>query len=430
WINELDSSVSFEIISTSAELLAAILAIAITVVAIVVELAANRYSHRITYLFLRDPINIGVMSFFVVATLYSLWIALTLDSAMDGAAVANAGLLISMIMVTLSLVILLPYFAYVMSFLSPVNIIATIQNSALVAIETLELDSVENSKEKFLNAVDQLQDIARRSVELSDRSVEMASINSLLDLVSKYQDLISSRKHEIPGWFSIDSTIRKDPDFISINNNSLDQIEEQQLWVEVKIMRQYLDLVSDSNPSSRDTTYLIAINTKNIAVSSIQSRPGLELVDLCMRCFNSYLRATINNKDARTGYYIMNQYRMLAEELMASGEDETVVKIARHINFYGTLGFKQNIPFLLEVSAEDIAKLAANCIGSNESLLDKLLYLLLELDQEVKQEFQEESLIGVRRAQLKLAARFLSSNEEARAARICEDIKLEKAERK
>jgi hypothetical protein len=429
WFNGLDSSIAFDIVSTTAELLAAVLAIAVTVIAIVVELAANRYSHRITSLFLREPINIFVMSFFVVATIYSIWIALTLEANVEGASLLNAGLLTSMLMVTISLVVLLPYFAFVMSFLSPMSIILKIQNSALESIVRTDAGDFESPKLKLLHAVDELQDMARRSVELSDRAVEMASINAMLNLTLAYQELIKDPGAVAGEWFQVTGAIKNDPDFISINSASLELIGSEKLWVEVKILRQYLDLMSGSNPSSRDTSYLIAINTKKIATESLRYRPKLELVHLCMRCFNSYLRATVNNKDERTGYYIMNQYRLLAEELLAKGEVAGVEDIANYLQFYGILGFKLNLPFLLEVAAEDVAQLAGESIGGNHDLLDKLLGLLLDLDQEVKKEFQESSLLGVRRAQLKLATRLLETGDEERAVQICDDLKDEKPER-
>ena len=48
WLGGSDSASALAALSSAAEVVAAVLAIAITVVAIVVELAANRYTHRIT----------------------------------------------------------------------------------------------------------------------------------------------------------------------------------------------------------------------------------------------------------------------------------------------------------------------------------------------------------------------------------------------
>ena len=56
-----------------AQVVAAILGIVITVVSIVVQLAATRYTSRIADLFFRDRTNLGVLGFFVVACINAVW---------------------------------------------------------------------------------------------------------------------------------------------------------------------------------------------------------------------------------------------------------------------------------------------------------------------------------------------------------------------
>ena len=58
-----------------AQVIAAVLGIAITVVSIVVQLAANRYTSRVTDMFFRDKTNLFVMGFFVVACIEALWVS-------------------------------------------------------------------------------------------------------------------------------------------------------------------------------------------------------------------------------------------------------------------------------------------------------------------------------------------------------------------
>ena len=60
-----------------AEVVVAVLGVAITVVAILVELAANRYTPRITDLFVRDPVNVVVLAFFVVSSVLVVWLDVT-----------------------------------------------------------------------------------------------------------------------------------------------------------------------------------------------------------------------------------------------------------------------------------------------------------------------------------------------------------------
>src|SRR6186713_3170765 len=70
---------AFAALNNAAEVVAAVLGIAITVVAIVVELASNRYTHRITELFVSEPINFAVMGFFVVTAVQCLAVNVTFD---------------------------------------------------------------------------------------------------------------------------------------------------------------------------------------------------------------------------------------------------------------------------------------------------------------------------------------------------------------
>ena len=75
---------AFNTLTNAGDIVAAVLAIALTVVAIVVELASNRYTHRVTELFISEPINFAVMALFVVTTVQGAWV--TLDLRLDAGA--------------------------------------------------------------------------------------------------------------------------------------------------------------------------------------------------------------------------------------------------------------------------------------------------------------------------------------------------------
>ena len=112
------------------------LGIAITVVAIVVELAANRYTHRITELFVSEPINFLVTGFFVISALQAVFVGLTFETLPGGELgfVPSWGIVVSMSMLALCLLLLLPYFAFVFAFLSPIAIVHRIQRHTLKVI--------------------------------------------------------------------------------------------------------------------------------------------------------------------------------------------------------------------------------------------------------------------------------------------------------
>ena len=62
------------------EVMVGVLAVALTVISIIVELAANRYTPRITDIFLRDRVNITVLCGFVLSTVLVFWGSLSLGA--------------------------------------------------------------------------------------------------------------------------------------------------------------------------------------------------------------------------------------------------------------------------------------------------------------------------------------------------------------
>lgn len=428
WLARLDRAAAFDTLSNAAEVIAGVLGVAITVVAIVLELAANRYSHRITWLFVREPVNILVLSLFVLTTLQCVWVAATHghpESVAGGTAVIpQAGFAITLGLVTLSLLALLPYFNFVFAFLSPLNVIDKIKTNALDSIRKLQPSKMEQTQAAVEQAVDELQEVARSASEQSDRSIAMATVEALADLVESYSAL---REALPPEWFKVGPSIASDPDFVSLSPAALESIERSRTWLEVKIMEQYLSLMALCVPRERDIANLIAIETFRIASGPGRHRD--ELRALCIRCMNSYLRTTINAGDPRTTYYIMNQYRLLAESLIGTEHAEEVLKIAGYLKFYGNLGYEAGMPFLLETAAHDLVELIEADLRAGGQQVDPLLSLLLDLDREIRDESQEKTLLGVRRSQMQLGTLFLLEGDEARADRVIADLATESSKR-
>ncbi|MEM1230790.1 MAG: hypothetical protein AAGI15_09655, partial [Pseudomonadota bacterium] len=114
------------------------------------------------------------------------------------------------------------------------------------------------------------------------------------------------------------------------------------------------------------------------------------------------------------------------------GERALTREIAQHFQYYGQLGASQQLPFLLEVAAYDLVHLIEACLaadGDAADLADALLERLLQLDQTISSDAEQPSLVGVRRAQLQLAARLLARGDDARARQIAADLAAEPQER-
>jgi hypothetical protein len=408
---------AMERIVGAAQVVAGVLAILITVVAIVVELAANRYTHRITQLYIREPVNVLVLGFYVLTTAYCLWLSATPPPAPDAAGRPYAGFLVAMGLVTGSLMILLPYFGYLFQFVSPLGVIERIRRQAIAAVARGAREGSAEPRREVIGAVEELEDVARSAREHSDRGIALAAIDALEEVLRAYRPLKPALP---PAWFEIDGALARDPDFVSMAPSVVEELRRDRVWLETKVFRQYLALFAESLGSARDLSNLIALNTREFAVEALAGEAAL--VRLALRFFNSYLRAATNARDPRTAYYVLHQYRLVAEAALAEKRPEVALEVAGHLRYYGQLGYTQGQPFLLEVVAYDVALLVERAVETNDPAAESLLDLFLQVDRESASPEQEERLRGVRRAQVQLATFLLARGDEASARRVFEDL--------
>jgi len=425
WLSGVDRSAALDAVGNAAEVISALLAIVITVVAIVVELAATRYTHRITDLFIREPINVIVLSFFVLTTVLCLWIAATFGSEVSPEALLpQAALWLPLAMLTICLVVLLPYFAFVFAFVSPLNTIRRLKAQALVSIGRYAKRG-EPERIEILEAIEELSDLARGSLTHKDRTIAMAVTDAFHDLLLDYWQVRDALPDD---FFELDGELARDPDFVAVAASVRDQLGREKGWLEVKILRQYLELFSSSLGQGRDVGSFLAIRTRNLAIESEDE--SRSMLRLCIQFFNSYIRASINGRDLRLAYYVLDQYRQLAEGLIDRGDDELATECANFMRYYGQIAYDANMKFLIETVAYDLFRLIEFSEQHGSPATDALLAIFLEVDRpEEPFDGDEDRLLGVRRIQAQLAAALLYRGDQSRANLIRDDMREERPER-
>jgi hypothetical protein len=100
----------------------AALGIVLTVIAIIVQLSSDRYT-GVAMMFLRDPVHVVVLSYYIIASLCAVWLSVTLQAEF----IPRSLLLVVMTLTSLGLATMLPYFAYTFWFLDPGNILARLR---------------------------------------------------------------------------------------------------------------------------------------------------------------------------------------------------------------------------------------------------------------------------------------------------------------
>jgi len=382
-----------------------ILGVAISVVAIIVELAANRYTHRITGLFFRAPVNFAVLGIFVVSGIQGMWVAYGVRS--DFTPVWGTAL--SMTLMSVSMLLLLPYFAFVFDFLDPLRIVARIRAETLDVITRgprlllMARMDTEAVQRVAADGAEQLADVVLNAMANHDGTIAIAAVNALGDLAVDY----STSKSSLPlDFFRISDAVAANPDFVSMAPEVLASVGEQRTWFEFKVLRQYQQIYLSALGNNRELCYVVAI-----------------------KFFNTYFRATVNARDVRTAYNVFNQYRLLGEECLRKGLGGRAIEVARYFKYYGQLAFQMELPFVLETAAYDLCTLNELAFDLGSSERAELLRIFLQVDKEGEGATREASLKGVRKAQVKLATYYLLRGDEDAARQVFNDMRQEQAPR-
>lgn len=414
-------------VGSLSSMIAAVLGIIITVVSIIVQLSAERYA-QVTEMFFRDRTNLAVMAFYVVGCVCGIFVSFSLGA--DGF-VPRISLTVMMVIATVCFALMAPYFAYVFDFLQPENIIGRIRKRAFAAasdgIATRDSETRADAQAASLAGLEQLTDITINSISSKDKIIATAGVDALKDLAVRYLEI---KKNGPAEWFEVGPRIRRNPDFVSMSPESVDDLAKRRTWVEFKVLRQYQAIYSEALAGMKDINYVIAIDTRYVGEAAIRAGDP-DALALSVKFFNTYMRATLNARDVRTAYNILNQYRQLAEAIVRAGWNEKAVEVAGYFKYYGHESLKMKLDFVTETIAYDLCALCELAHDVKSPVEKTLLEIFLDVDQPSSegQPGQDKGLRGVRKAQVKLATYYLVRDAEPLARRIFEDMQHERPER-
>lgn len=419
------------IMGGTGEVIAAILGIVITVASIIVQLAATRYTPRITDMFFRDRTNRAVIAFFVVSAVFSLWVNYAIRQAPDAAQsfVPRFGVMGSIVLLTLSLLVMAPYFNYVFDFLEPDKIVERIRRGgvaqALARSRGESEEEVDGRRMTALSALEHLADIGLNAIEQKDKGIASNTVDAICDLVVAYMP----HKRELDDrWFSIRGRLLKDADFVSMNESALGKLQSDRTWLEYKALRQFLMVFREALTEMPDIVNRIAIGTRYIGLAALAAEDRAALATV-IKFFNTYMRRALNARDVPAAYNCLNQYRYLGEKILSQGWGDEALRIAGHFKYYAQTAHAMKLAFVTETVAFDLCALNELAYDLGVEVRDELLQIFLEVDKEAEVAQQELSLRGVRKAQVKLATYYLQKGEIDLARRIHRDMRDERPDR-
>ncbi len=418
------------------EVMAAVLGLALTVSSIIVQLAATRFTPHITSLFFRARTNLLVLGFFVTSSVFVLWVNFSVGDTY----LPRWGVLFSMLLMTGSLLLLFPYFAYVFDFLDPEKIVGRIMHDGVVASTPLggrEARNINRRQARAVEAVEHLANIGLNALQQKDKGIASGAIDSLCSFGIQYGQ---SKAAMIQNWNRISDANRQSPDFVSLSDDAIETLQPRGTWLEWKILRQYQMLFGESLSQIKDTCYLLAIDTRRLGEAAGR-RGDMPALDLAIKFFNTYMRATINASDIRTAYNILHQYRQMGEfvliestrpdeERVGAPDDlqERAVQITKFMRYYSHICYQRKLTFISEVIAHDIGQLCELAFRQDSHCHDAMLQIFLAVDETAETDDQVKGLRGVRRAQIKLATVYLLDAADSYVKMIQDDMRHETPE--
>ena len=423
---DLDAETLQNALGSLAKVVVAVLGIAITVVSIVVQLASTRYTPRIAEMFFRDKRNLAIMGFFVVASIHAVWISVVVTSGF----VPRATVAMTTVMVTASLLLLIPYFAYVFAFLDPVKVIARIGQQVLDAAlaqgtAKRDRDNLDRRQTSCIAGLEHLSDIAVNTTSQKDKIIATGALMALREFAVRF----IKEKATVPAeWFVLGLRARGNPDFIALAPHSLHALEQKKTWVEWKVLHQFRSIFSEALDHLPELAHVVAIETRYVGEEALRCGDR-EVIVLAIRYFNTFLRVALNQRDVRACYNIFHQYRLLAETMMRKGQSDLVLEIGRCLAYYGHIAHQGDLGFITETAAHDLGVLCERAYTNDVACHDSLLDIFLGLDKKAETQAEEQTLRGVRKAQIKLAAFYLLKGASRHVDRICADMRCEKPER-
>jgi hypothetical protein len=423
---ELDAETLQNALGSLAQVVVAVLGIAITVVSIVVQLAATRYTPRIAEMFFRDKKNLAIMGFFVVSCIHAVWISIAVTANF----VPRLSVAVTTTVVTASLLLLIPYFAYVFAFLDPEKVIARIGYQVLDAVlarRTFKRHArdVDLRQSSCVAGLEHLADIAINTSAQKDKIIATGAVTALRNFAVKY---LKSKQGLAHDWFVLGPRVHGNPDFIALAADSLRTLERKQTWVEWKVLRHFRSIFTEALAQLPELSHVVAIETRYIGEEALRAGDH-DVVALATRYFNTYMRTAINQSNVRTCYNVSHQYRLLAEHMLRKGRGEHVVEIGRCFAYYGQLARRNGLGFITETIAHDLGVLCERAFEHQTACHDALLGIFLDVDKEPESSADEQTLRGVRKAQVKLATFYLARGANGTADRIAADMRGEKPER-
>lgn len=341
------------------------LSIVIISVVFGIQTTSSRYSPRIMGIFTRNPLNALVLSFALASILYTFLVRAEVKVNYVPTWSVGAAVILSLI----NFAILLPYVGYIFEVMRAETLVSSIMRRA-----RRELRAAINSKDsrrrrgELMTSIAQVTDIAFGSIQLRDMTICVLCIEALGQLLA--EDYLTIKKDLKLDWFKVGHT-----ELPGASDQILAEVNRAGTWFTYTLMSSFVDMIGLTPVHRKEAVHAIAVATRNVGLAAIEVGDK-EVAELCLRFFNTYLRAAINQSAPTFASAIMNEYRRLAIGALEWRPD-LAIEAAAHLLRYGRHFDEAGMPAIFGAAAEDVADLAIEARGRDPQVTHRLALLMV-----------------------------------------------------
>jgi hypothetical protein len=237
--------------------------------------------------------------------------------------------------------ILIPYYLYVLSFLDPDRIIDRVTERIVREFDEIGAGrrEIADVQQRLHARIHHLGNVILRSVDRADRDVALSSITALRLAVESYQ---RPKRSAPTAWFDVRRDI-----YFGLSHEAIDIAVREQVWVERRCLSQLLLAYEASLTRMTDVISAISQVNRRIALHASQSG-DVQLVRLCVRFFNTFLRSALRRKDMHAVSDVLYQYRLFAQKIVEE-RPEVALEVAGHFKYYADFARFQGMNFVYEL---------------------------------------------------------------------------------
>jgi hypothetical protein len=341
--------------------------LSIVIVAVVfgIQTTSSRYSPRIIGIFTRNPLNALVLSFALASILYTFLVRTEVKTSY----VPMWSVGVAEVLALINFAILLPYVGYIFEVMRAETLVESIMRRAKRELKAATTSRhPRKHRDALMTSIAQVTDIAYGSIQLGDMPVCVLTIEVLGRFLA--DDYMKLRKSCAPEWFHVGRA-----DMPGASDQIVAEVNRARTWFAYTIMSSFVDMVGLTPVHRKEAVHAIAVATRDAGIAAIEEGDS-EVAELCLRFFNTYLRAAINQNAPTFASVIMNEYRRFAIGALEWRPDLSV-EAAAHLLRYGRHFDDAGMPATLGAAAEDVADLAIEARARDPQVSLKLARLLV-----------------------------------------------------